>query len=355
MKTQLSRRTYVPEIVDTSRARLPQKNYADRLIASGPAFKLTGGFSPIVLTSGEVSVGEGAIATPDHGRLQPLERTAMIVDEIHFNARVAHASVAWDSRWILRAQISSGRHAVTNGFVPLAGLEYEYLTNALSTARTLAGTDYANTAITGTRWKLPVPLYVPAGSILFTQLLLSPAVSVIAEGATTLVANVSYIGRLLPVDYPVPATIRVPYATSIQSADTTEAGALLESQNLQLGNPFDVPFYAQRFVMRTYESRNYGGNLVFVQAYDGGSPPITIRGTFSNEDVLLADRVNHYAIFDDGITPGTLGTLGHHVMNLHNLEMRPKDRFDLTIDSRAATVFPPDTVAALIGWRNEVI
>lgn len=361
-----------PAVVDTDRARLPQKNPRSKHIDTGNSFKLTNGFSPVILTSGEVTLTAGGTAVPDHGKLQPIERTPMLIDEIHFNSRAAISGgpgldePAWDTRFMLRAQIRAGRNYLTNGYVPIGALEYEHLTNLLVGSRVLASTDYNPSAITGTRWKLPVPLYVPAGEALSTELYMSLASTFSLNRTTTLYADVSYIGRLLPVDYPIPKTIKIPYVTSIQSPDDVGAngppyGGFLESKDLQLGNPFDTTLYAQRLIHRSFESRNYSLSVgtAFPQTYEGGSPLITLRGTFQNQDISIANRMNHYVVFDDGISlgiitsPGT--TLGHHVLNLHNLQMEPKDRFDLTIDSRAATVFPPWELASLVGWRNAEI
>lgn len=362
----MKRHVFAPQTIDTEKARLPQTNGPARHVKTGASFKLTRGFSPVILSSTEVTVAPGAIAVPDHGQLQPIERTPMLVDEIHFNARTTNADLSVDPRGILSAKITAGRFAITNGFVPLAGLEYAYLTNSLHGAKTLASTDYAGKSITGSRWRLPVPLYVPPGTTLFTEYQMSPFYYLASSSVTTIVADVTYIGRLLPIDFEIPRTIKVPYATAIQtpgfsSAQYSAWNKRLESKDLQLGNPFDVPFYAQRFVMRNYEVNGYAGNNVFAEAYDGGgagiqAPLITLRGTFDNVDIEVMRNIKHYVAFDDGITPGNFGTRGHHVLNLHNIELKPKDRFDLLIDYSSVNLSPQTMgIASLIGWRNEVI
>lgn len=364
MRTRNSpRRTNPISVIDTDNARLPQRNGPRRIVTDGPSFKLTGGFSPVILTSGEVTVSPGAVAIPDHGKLQPFARSAMLVDEIHVNARAAPTTVTLrriDARWLLRLQISLGRLALTNGFVPLAAIEHSYLNNNMYGCSTIASTDFAGKSITGSHWKLPVPLYVPAGSLLYTQLQMSAFYLFASSNATTIIADVTYVGRLLPVDYPVPSTIKVPYVTAIQSADAATQGTqqtLLESKDLQLGNPFDTPMFAQRMVMRNYEIISIGGgDTAFVEAYNGGSPSVTLRGTFNNTDISIANALNHYVVFDDGFTPSVLASLGHHTLSLYNTEMRPKDRFDLTIDSRSVTMSDATVAAAgLVGWRNEVL
>jgi hypothetical protein len=220
------------------------------------------------------------------------------------------------------------------------------LTNALLGSLTLAGTDFASNTITGVRWKLPVPLYVPAATALYSEFQVSPFFAY-----STIVGDVTYIGRLLPVDYPIPPTIRVPYVTALYS-DTTQAR--IESKDLILGNPFDVPYVLQRMIMRNFII-NSDTSAAMVEAYDLGSPLITLRGTINNIDIETARRVNHFKVFDDGITRGVLNTLGHHALNLYNLILQPKDRFDLLIDWNGNVADTPVAVAALIGWRNEVI
>lgn len=369
MKLLPRRGVYKPQIVETARARLPQRNPPSRHLDTGPNFKLTKGFSPVILTSGEVSLSRGAIAVPDHGLLQPVERTAMLIDEIHFSGRtLAGDGISYfDPRWSIRAQLSLGRLAVTNGFIPVAGLEYAHLTNSLNCvfARTAGGgggSDYAAYIFSSARWKLPVPLYVPAGSTLQCQLQATSSGFAWASGlyTPTLVADVTYVGRLLPVDYPVPNTIKVPYATALVSPDVASGNTplFIESKDLQLGNPFDVPLFAQRFIMRNFNLYTVVVSML-TETYEGGAPKVTLRGTFNNVDVQIANNVNHYAVFDDGQPLGTFGTYGHRTLNLFNLEMAPKDRFDLLIDWRNVTLTPAtplqSAVATLIGWRNEVI
>lgn len=339
--------TYPVTEVDTADARLPQRNPPRRHIDTGASFTLTKGFTPVILTSGEVSLGtsstSGSIFVPNHGLLQPVERTPMLIDELHFNIR--QTAALNDPRWCVRTQLKLGRHAITNGFVPLAGLEYSYLTNTMYASKTSGSGDYANLGITGTRWKLPVPLYVPSGSVLNCELQISTF-----KNIGTGFADVTYVGRLLPVDYPVPRTIKIPYVTSIY-ADSAQSS--IESKDLQLGNPFDTTFYAQRFIMRNFET-----NGQVYEKYVGQSPLITLRGTFANNDIQIANRVKHYLVFDDGFTASSVvaaGLSGHHAYNLYNLEMQPKDRFDLTIDWGGSPSNTPIAVAALIGWRNEEI
>lgn len=345
---------FEPSDAETKYARLPQKNPPRKFIETGPSFSLKHGFSPVILSSSEVTVNPGSgIAVPDHGLLQPVERTAMLVDEIHFNVRADDANGNYvDPGWPLRAKISMGQFNVTNNFVPIGGLEYSYLINSMYGSRALASTDFAGDSFSGIRWKLPVPLYVPAGSLLYTELQMSSYFYVIN---TTMAVAVSYIGRLLPVDYPVPKTIKVPFATSIVSPDVDAPPVitLLQSKDLQLGNPFDTNFYAQRMTMR-----NYGViGSVLTEAWEGGAPIVTLRGTFDNVDINVANLLSHYVVFDDGFTANKFGTMGHHVYNLFNLDMQPKDRFDLLInwqDTNYTSTFPVG-VAALIGWRNEAI
>lgn len=355
------RSNFLPAMVDTSRARLPQKNPPRPYIDTGASFALTRGFSPVILTSGEVTLGRGAIAVPDHGLLQPVERTAMLVDEIHFNSRVLATDTVsyFDPRWAVRVKLSMGRLAVTNEFLPIAGLDYTYLTNTLYVTLARTGTDFANYLFSSARWRLPTPLYVPAGAVLQCQLQATNA-NFLWTGGATLVADVSYVGRLLPVDHPVPHTIKVPYATALFSPDsltTANTPLFIQSKDLQLGNPFDTTLYAQRMSMRNFQLSVTGGVSTLMETYEGGAPIVTLRGTFNNVDITVANLMNHYVVFDDGQPFGTFSTYGHRAMNLFNLEMAPKDRFDMLVDWRGVTLSPAtplqSAVVTLTGWRNE--
>lgn len=364
MKNLPQRRVFEPSIVDTARARLPQKNPLARHTDTGSDFKLTKGFSPVMLTSGEVRLYRGAIAIPDHGKLQPVERSAMLIDEIHISGRYKSGAVSYfDPRWAIRAKFTLGNIALSNDFLPIAGYEYAYLSNQLNTVFTHTSTDYSAQLLSSMRWKLPVPLYVPAGSVLNCQLLGTNDYFIWAEPSEIapngqLFADVTYIGRLLPIDYPIPKTIKVPFVTGFYTPDALSGNSvqLIQSKDLQLGNPFDVPFYAQRFVMHSFQLYILVASYL-TETYDGISPITTLRGTIQDQDISIANLMRHYVVFDDGQSLGTFGTYGHRVMNLFNLELKPKDRFDLTLDWQGTTqpTYHPCGVATLVGWRNEVI
>lgn len=335
--------TFRPTIVDTERARLPQKNYPRQALpppaveksAPGGGLPLIRGFSPIVLSSGDTSLVAGGTGVPDHGRLQPHERSPMFIDEIHFSVRMTDTGGAINTPvWAIRAKFDMGRLALTRGYVPIGNFEYVWLNNTMLSP-TAAGSAFANNSVTGVRWRLPKPQFVPAGSLLSCSL----AQSIYGIASSSFV-DVTYVGRLLPIDYPTPEVIDVPYVTAVYKDAVTSP---LYSQDLELGNPFEMPMYAQRLTMRHVEA----ATRYIEQATT--IPTVTLRGTIKNQDIEIARDIPYNVLLDD--RPAS-GQLGHRTFELFNGEMAPKDRFEAAI-TWANTTSSPLASIALIGWRRE--
>ncbi len=117
-------------------------------------------------------------------------------------------------------------------------------------------------------WRLPKPLYIPAGKYLAAKIWHTGLPDV-----KTCDFRMTYYGRAISSSAPVPKRIPIPWVTSFvgnvvpTAADTTD-----KSADSDLCNPFDVPLFVQRFIGRAI---SYEGSA--------GSPPNEVKDAFVDE------------------------------------------------------------------------
>src|SRR5258708_39811640 len=114
--------------------------------------------TPIILAATTPNFGadNASVRIPDLTFLQNPHRTAMLIDEIRFHA-TANAEAALLST---RCQFRIGRNELTNGWVPLQMFGKSINPNDCT------NTSGATNPLIVASWKLPRPLYVPAGEVL---------------------------------------------------------------------------------------------------------------------------------------------------------------------------------------------
>jgi hypothetical protein len=94
-------------------------------------------------------------------------------------------------------------------------------------------------------WRFPRPFYVPKGRVITCRLM---------AGDNGTLATIAYRGRLLPDDYPVPATTMAPYATAFMPPAASMRVAQQGNQYVyrsgggSLSNPFHEDLRVQRFI-----------------------------------------------------------------------------------------------------------
>lgn len=145
---------------------------------------------------------------------------------------------------MIYCKMDLGEHEITNGFVPTwcfgkweSPLEAFVAVTQLPAEQVYIYQTYI--------WKLPKPLYVPAGSVLI------PTFQHTGLFQNTVEISVTYNCRSFPVGTPPPEKLSLPYVAAYTSKtferSETETD---ESTETDLVNPFSVPLHIQRFVGR---------------------------------------------------------------------------------------------------------
>lgn len=222
-----------------------------------------------MLLSSQVTLLPGATKeAPEVRMVNPLN-TAMLIDEIRFKTPPISASglgiSAYNPLLNIRCALRMGRVALTNNPVPIGN--FGRVTLEDTSTGTVGGVgNYVNSLgspqafiTTHSTWKLPKPLYVPRGEFLVPKItydtrFLKTLTSFNPSQFDSLTIDVSFAGRSLPPNFPVPKSIAVPWVTSFDvdllaltagNSDTTI------SNQTQLVNPFDKPMFVQRFIGRS--------------------------------------------------------------------------------------------------------
>lgn len=229
-----------------------------------------------ILLSGQVTLAPGGSAElPQERMINPLN-TAMLIDEIRFRTPPIYESgtgYLFGSHLAIRCGLRMGRIDLTNGYIPVANFGKVTLeeTNAGIVVSGQGRTIGAPQAFITARhtWKLPKPLYVPRGEYLVPRMYYDPVYNnTLFPGtvAPSITVDVSYAGRSLPPDFPVPKSIAMPWVTSFlirPLAITSGNTQTSVSNQANLVNPFDKPMFIQRFI---------GRSLLFGGAANGSLP-----------------------------------------------------------------------------------
>lgn len=180
---------------------------------------------------------------------------------------------------LIAVKMELGQYPITNGYVPVwsLGRSEQWIDEDQGTVAlpTVVGFLTVNTPV-GTAlcanqnylWRLPRPLFVPAGSVV------TPTFQHRGLFTESIDVNISYICRSLPIGYE-PKKILVPYASSfitpnfdLDSIATSGDTEQSDSTETDLINPFDTELYLQRFTGRSF-------------VYNNGSPEQTAEGAFT--------------------------------------------------------------------------
>lgn len=170
---------------------------------------------------------------------------------------------------IIGAKLDVGAHPLTNGYVPVGnfgrpiGLFSEQILSNI------------NNSISEFSWKLPRPLYVPAGAVI------TPTFQHRGLVTDSLSVRVSYSGR--SVSGPMPKKIFIPYASCFVSKNfPSDTAGSDQSTELDLINPFDDVLYIHRFVGRCYFTNQGFVTEVGVGNDTAGREMFTVRMSDSN-------------------------------------------------------------------------
>lgn len=245
---------------------------------SGAPFKAM--FNPILLQTRILSVANLQARTiQDESQLRNRLNTPMLLDEI----RVMSSSVS-TAPYDVFIKLDMGRIPLTNGYVPigLLGLQMD--------PTGIAGPNvFVSSGLAPLTWKLPKPLFVPAGEYVRPHIMYD---ALNAANAVTSDYYVTYVGRSLPKNFIVPKTVPMPWVCAFKTDRRTANGVYLsESTEADLNNPFDVPLFVQRFM--GIVDNNSGESQVTGPIYD----VTQARASDSAGKILIRDPTDMDVLF----------------------------------------------------------
>jgi hypothetical protein len=258
-----------------------------------------------LLRSARANLGSAGVTVgvTEVGRLQNPSRSAWLLDEIRFRFEPAAltAGYAGACAQIVSVRLELGNLPLTaTGYVPVALL-----------CRTLdPSVEWATSATSdmGFVWRLPKPLYIPAGKTVVPTFRLDGSIGYPTPPVVT--AYVSMVGRLLPLTAPVPALVEVPFATAW--LDAVRGGGVdykgVRSPKSDLKNPHGEPVYVQQ-MLGTYFYQSQGSDLtVYV-------PGTQSQGASNDVDLIGNDLVSARIFKSDGSALARAPTPWNHLFD----------------------------------------
>lgn len=261
------------------------------------------------LVSAQVTLASGASGIADAGALSQPFRRPFWIDEIRWNIRVPIAGTGpkpWGG--LISTKLALGRMMISDKFIPI----WNYCTEMQQLQATSqqwdknfgplvgppggAGTSVSFSAY---RWKLPTPLYVPAGNTVVSEF------QRYADGGSNALITVSYAGRYIDQDEPSRKEIDVPFVGAFlpgfPSTTTVQSG-----EN-DLYNPFLVPLHVQRLTGRLIN--NVFG--VYAEVASGShqfpntNVQLIMKDSFGHN--VVRDFTNFLVVFDTNRRAWTFG------------------------------------------------
>lgn len=245
--------------------------------------------SPILVSSGFLTMNANQAVGPDPSRMTNPYKTPMLVDEIRFRTTRVGGNGPGPQLSLL-VELKLGRIPLTNGFVPA----YALCKQSPATDNNFGTTPSAY--VVSTTWKLPKPIYVPYGEYLSFRVMYDPTLTP-AYASTT--AEVSYAGRSLSSGTQKPASVWIPWATSfpiplLAQQELTAVSSSTISTQSQLVNPFDDVLYVQRFIGRTWQSQE----AQELGPLGGGTPATGVDLAFKYTMVRATDSLGNILVRD---------------------------------------------------------
>lgn len=246
------------------------------------------------MVSGQVTVASGRTAPCDAGAMSQPYRRPFWIDEIRWGIRcapgVSISQLAMGA--LIKTKLAIGRATVSYDFIPIHnygvsfqpnGFVEEAVDATFGSATRVGFSDY--------RWKLPKPLYVPAGMTLMSSF------SRDADGFPDATVNLAYAGRYVDGDDKRPKKIAVPFVSAWQPASgSTNA----QSSEKDLVNPYDELLYTQKMIGRAWLYTNANSGVSTSPTFASPlttSSQIVIKDSYGNNvvrDFLGLTRVFEY-------------------------------------------------------------
>ena len=264
--------------------------------------KLMSAEAPLLLSS-TVSLAENSTGNSNSQQLQPEHRQGMWIDSINWLVTGSGGTLSGIAATgtalpgLVAVKMSLGRMEISHKFIPL----WSYCTDLQFITQSLfSQSDYPSDPAEPhqqyamMRWKLPKPLYVPAGMQLTTD---------VARGADgcggEISITTSYVGRFANVNDPPPKSITVRYVSAWTSNWDTASVTTQQSGELDLVNPFLVPLQVQRFTGRLLQTNQAGvtGETFAINAIlPSTAMQLTMKDSYGNN--IVRDFTFFGEVFD---------------------------------------------------------
>jgi hypothetical protein len=240
---------------------------------------------------------------------------------------------------LVSARFELGHNEVTRDFVPIWLLGAQ--TNGAEESEVLSNPAGAGTNVDYYRWKLPRPLFMPAGHALTAQFVRDAGALDTITGAITV--DVAYVGKALPSDTKTPTLVAVPYAASYRHPfGTTQSESGSAIGTAALCNGFERPLHVQRLTGRI--------------AIQGARELVWSIAGLANAFAVVPVQVKIADTHGYGVVPNFTPFNDVFVFDRRawtsGQDLLPKERYHVQLVNVAATWQP---MIGLIGWREEVL
>lgn len=291
--------------------------------------------SPVVVSSGYMTIGQNAMVEANSQQMQNPFKTAMLVDEIRFAAPAVTITgptvSSIDPILILEAEIRLGREPLTRDYVPFGCFGKVVKTSDTTDTRRFT-------------WRLPKPLYLEPNELLVTKVRFraNGFPGAVGMGAST-TFQVTYAGRALGSEFPIPKKRNLPFVAHFNIPElgaTNGATQQTVSNQTQLVNPFREPLVLQRFIGRTSRYGTSSAGTAELGKYWCDTLPG--RGT----DVRAVDSFGNILVRDP--TPFVhLFNFPERIWPVNGAILSPKGYYIFTVDQLYA-ITPPTAYSAYL-------
>lgn len=321
--------------------------------------------SPILLQAQIVVPPAGSMGLADTTLLENPFQGPMWLDEIRFSLPVLDGTSSPALSWsALSVDLKLGNTPITRANVPISLLGKalnDGVNNSLAPGE-LARTNQTDAASSGVglsagpqrfTWKLPKPLFIPARELLRPTMYFTPY-----SGATARTVTIAYACRPLPLNYPTPAKLDVPWVSYFKpgfSAVPSSADITDQSTPNDIYNPWAQELHVQRFVGRFmglpyFEADNFMGlasaQIDFNTGLTKSGTFVTAQDSFGN--ILVRDPTPFAHVFDVLDRSWTV-----------NARLAPKGFYTFTVD-RQWSGYPSNSIGltqatvgiSMVGWRE---
>lgn len=316
--------------------------------------------SPLLLQAQIIVPPAGSMGLADTTLLENPFQGPMWLDEIRFRLPVSDGVMAPPLSWsAIGVDLKLGNIPITRSNTPISLLG-KTLNDAFNNNFSPGEQAWTNQDDTGFvagpqmfTWKLPKPLFIPARELLRPTMYFRPY-----AGAAARTVTICYACRPLPVNFPTPAKLDIPWVSYFSpgfSAVPSATDLSDQSTPSEIYNPWNEELHVQRFVGRFmgqpyYEADNFMGlasaQVDFTTGLTKSGTFVTAQDSFGN--ILVRDPTPFAHVFDFLDRSWTV-----------NAKLPSKGFYTFTVD-RQWSAYPANSLGltaatvgiSMIGWRE---